>query len=144
MGSLTDDDEIIDDSLLRAYFKIWYDYYRDENLQVEVAYLDKQDDPQKLSLFDFWRAWRRNSNILEVLDNDFDAYNADKLFADIMNNFEPFYRAFKKDYFTAALPTPQKGEEVKLLRVILLIKISNFYLKILITIIIIPNFKIGS
>ena len=114
LNAYTTETEIVDDSPYRAYFKIWYDYYRDENLQVEFAYTDKNAQTQKLSYFDFWRSWRRNSNIVDVLDEDYNADNASEALATGLNGFMPFYRAFKKDYFTAALPTPQKGEEVKL------------------------------
>lgn len=97
----TTSEEIISDELLRDYFKIWYDYYRDENLQVDVAEADE------LTYYDFWRNWKRNSK----------AYNNSSQrtdFRDAMNQFLPFYRSYRKDYFTAALPTPQKGEPVSL------------------------------
>lgn len=96
------DSTIISDILLRDYFKIWFDYYRDENLQAE--YVD--DDTHKQLYFDAWRRWRKVSDPLdEFSDMDFNTINY---------NFKPRYRAYKKDYFTACLPQPQKGEPVSL------------------------------
>lgn len=96
-------DDIISDLPLRAYFKIWYDFYRDENLQFE--YIDYNGDKQ--TYYDFWRYWRSQSN---YINGDTDIVE----FRNALNNFLPFYRSFKKDYFTAALPSPQKGEPVSL------------------------------
>lgn len=96
------EDDIISDLPIRAYFKIWYDYYRDENLQFEF------NDGESLhhTYYDFWRTWRMNSNPVEALSSD--------VMRGALNNFSPFYRSFKKDYFTAALPSPQKGEPVSI------------------------------
>lgn len=96
------DSTIISDFPLRAYFKIWFDYYRDENLQAE--YVD--DSFNKQLYFEAWRSWRKVSDPLtEFSDMDFNTIN---------NNFKPRYRAYRKDYFTACLPQPQKGEPVSL------------------------------
>lgn len=99
-----DDQTIISDIPLRGYFKIWYDYYRDENLQYTAA------DNDQLDLFKFWRKWRSAPDFLENYDPTEIKGTIDQVFG----LFEPFYRAYKKDYFTAALPTPQKGEAVTL------------------------------
>ena len=96
------DSTIISDFPLRAYFKIWFDYYRDENLQAE--YIDDQGDKQLL--FEAWRSWRRVSDPLtEFSTSDF---------MTIVNYMKPRYRAYRKDYFTACLQQPQKGEPVSL------------------------------
>lgn len=92
---------VISDIPLRDYFKIWYDYYRDENLQ----YAFHDANHQSVEYFDFWREWRSKSNFYQ------DAADGTQL-AFALNGFAPFYRAFRKDYFTAALPSPQKGEPV--------------------------------
>lgn len=94
--------QIISDIPLRAYFKVWYDYYRDENLQFEF----QRSSGEKVTYYEFWRSWRGNSNPLDYYGNDFfRAFNA---------QMHPFYRSYKKDYFTGALQSPQKGEPVSL------------------------------
>lgn len=92
---------VISDLLLRDYFKIWFDYYRDENLQAEITHVDTK----KYLMYDDWKAWRAASNGLSVADDSED-------WVKLNNYFLPRYRAFKKDYFTACLPSPQKGEPV--------------------------------
>lgn len=62
-----------------AYWKIWYEYYRDQNLQVSQP--------------DFMLADGDNTP----------AFNDRALLQ------ECYYRAWEKDYFTSALPWPQKG-----------------------------------
>lgn len=98
------DDSNIEDYVLRSYFKIWYDYYRDENLQ--YSFLDMTSDPaEEVDYYQFWKAWRADGQYIDNNTNRFwYAFNA----------FNPFYRSYRKDYFTACLPTPQKGEPVKI------------------------------
>jgi len=67
-----------------AYYKVWYEFYRDQNLQTSL--------PE-----------------LEVTDGD----NTDLLEALLLHAY-PFKRAWEKDYFTSALPFPQKGNAVTL------------------------------
>lgn len=96
-------DLVISDLPLRAYFKIWYDYYRDENLQYER----RLTNSQMLTYYDFWRQWRAES---EYMTSPLRV----SAFSIMLNGLQPFYRAFKKDYFTAALASPQKGEPVSI------------------------------
>lgn len=74
----------------RAYQKIWSDYYRDENLQEDIF------DPDINPLSDF-------SGDQEVTSS---TRTAAYTWLGIRN------RAWKKDYFTSALPWAQKGDDV--------------------------------
>lgn len=82
---------------LRAYFKIWYDWYRDENLQYK-----NWDSEDFADYYEAWETWFDNST------TNFDA----ALYC--LPNMNVRHRSYKKDYFTAALPSPQKGEPVVL------------------------------
>ena len=82
---------------LRAYFKIWYDWYRDENLQYK-----NWDNDDFADYYEAWETWFDNSL------SYFDAINY------CLPNLNVRHRSYKKDYFTAALPSPQKGEPVVL------------------------------
>lgn len=99
------DNTIISDMVLRAYFKIWFDYYRDENLQVEFS----DSENNQVRYFKAWQQWRAVSDPFEEIATG-DAED----FMLLNNNFLPRYRAYRKDYFTACLPSPQKGEPVEL------------------------------
>ena len=103
-----DTDDVISDIPLRGYFKIWYDYYRDENLQYEL----NRRGTGAIDLFAMWRAWRASSTYL--MDNPTDPSSGGSVIANVWSDFSPFHRAYRKNYFTAALPTPQKGEPVTL------------------------------
>lgn len=82
---------IVDELPLRAYSLIWNEYYRDENLQDEV---DIHFD-------------RSGVTDLSKLNNaDAQLYNYD------LWNLKR--RAWKKDYFTSALPFAQAGPDVEL------------------------------
>lgn len=102
------ENDIISDIPLRDYFKIWYDYYRDENLQYQM----NRRGTGLIDLFNMWRAWRAAGDYLttEPVDPDSGGF----VIPNVFDNFQPFYRAYRKNYFTAALPTPQKGEPVTL------------------------------
>lgn len=69
-----------------AYAKIWNDYYRDQNVQDEIE-LSSYIEGDCSSLFD---QFLRTSN-------------DSKFF---------LHRSWRKDYFTASLPTPQRGPDV--------------------------------
>lgn len=74
----------------RAYQKIWSDYYRDENLQDDIF------DPDFNPLGDF-------SGDLDVTSSNATA---------VRTWLTIRQRAWKKDYFTSALPWAQKGDDV--------------------------------
>lgn len=99
---------IISDILMRDYFKIWFDYYRDENLQTKFVDSEHED----VRYFDAWRQWRAVSDASDAIGST----NAKDLesYLRLNNFFKPRYRSFRKDYFTACLPSPQKGEPVSL------------------------------
>lgn len=105
LSDLEDDwsDFWISDLTLRSYFKIWYDYYRDENLQAEFTV-----GGSTYTYYDFWRGWK------SVSDLDDSSYSYDNEGYVALNGLMPFYRSNKKDYFMGALPSPQKGEAVTL------------------------------
>ncbi len=98
--------ERISDLPLRAFWLIWKDYYRDENLQNEVPGVsvgDLGDIKKQL------RLWRDNAEYLEILLGD----NGDTFDYKLQQFWlECPYRSWRKDYFTAALLSPQKGDEV--------------------------------
>ncbi|QRV61820.1 major capsid protein [Microvirus sp.] len=79
----------------RAYYKIWYDYFRDQNIN-----------------------YRTNSTIFEPQDimkpQTYSGKLTIKELASIfgLNHGKPYLRAWKKDYFTSALPDSQRGPEV--------------------------------
>lgn len=65
-----------------AYYKIWNDYYRDENLEDEI------------DIFSLFKNFRSTKDCVVV---------------NSINDGKPFVRSWKKDYFTSALPFQQKG-----------------------------------
>ena len=69
-----------------AYYKIWYEFYRDQNLQTSLP---------------------------DMADVITDGDNSSQLEALLLHTY-PFKRAWEKDYFTSALPYPQKGNAVTL------------------------------
>jgi len=71
---------------LRAYHKIWNDYYRDQNFQPE---------------FDF------DTLVFDMSDYQDRTYESELL-------FKKHKRCFEKDYFTSALLTQQRGSAVNL------------------------------
>lgn len=82
----------LDQLPFRVYQRIWFDYYRDENLS-------------NLNDFQF-SSYSGNVNVSDTptsYDGDFET--------ELMTLKR---RAWKKDYFTSALPFPQKGDSVYL------------------------------
>ena len=73
----------------RAYYKIWYDYYRDQNLQTGAT----ADDPNETIA--------PYGGIVNV-DDDGSYVNINMLRK----------RAWEKDYFTSCLPSAQRGDAV--------------------------------
>lgn len=90
---------------LLDYIHVWYQFYRDENLEIDGPVSPSSQYTGKI---DYWQ-------IFDSLKNNA-FFNQDYDFADMAAsgffNGMPKYRAFKKDYFTAALPSPQKGAPV--------------------------------
>lgn len=93
-------DEWISDFPIRAYFRIWYDWYRDENLQYKNFGINDDLYPD---YYTAWDEWYENPS-----------GNIDRIFYCLGDKGSRLikYRSYKKDYFTAALPSPQKGEPV--------------------------------
>lgn len=76
----------VDQLPFRAYRKIYNDWYRDENLQE-----DRDED------------WFSESGDISVNDSNFQ---------DVTHRMRLENRAWRKDYFTSALPFAQKGDDV--------------------------------
>lgn len=76
----------------RAYWKIYNDWFRDENLQNAVSIQTGQP--------------------LSATSTDDDAYGGDA--TQDATTVQCFYRGKRHDYFTSALPWPQKGPGVEL------------------------------
>lgn len=76
----------VDQLPFRAYRKIYNDWYRDENLQE-----DKDED------------WFSESGDISVNNSNFQ---------DVTHRMRLENRAWRKDYFTSALPFAQKGDDV--------------------------------
>ena len=70
---------------LRAYALIWNEWYRDQNLQEEIEIYKSEDD----SDLDFLQGY-----------------------SDFCDDYGFLLRGWRKDYFTSALPSPQRGVEV--------------------------------
>lgn len=94
-----------------SYLKIWCEYFRDENLCED--YFDtiiKHNNYGTLSLFSS-TGLVYVQDILPIFDeSDLDAFA--KYCEQVCALFGVLPRAWKKDYFTAALPFTQKGPEV--------------------------------
>lgn len=81
----------------RAYYKIWYDYFRDQNIHyVTKAPALGQRDVMKPQTYSG-----------HLVDEELGC-----IFG--LNQGQPYHRAWKKDYFTSALPDSQRGPEVSI------------------------------
>lgn len=89
-GSAIKDSYDVDELPFRAYAKIYDDYYRDENLEDEI-------------LTDFIKD-RSGLTFVNTV--------SDYISTDAWNLMSIQLRNWKKDYFTSALPWPQKGDDV--------------------------------
>lgn len=76
----------LDELPFRAYYKIWSDWYRDENLIEDV--------------------------LPDYIDNSGDRFITNANLTDVENLMQLRRRCWKKDYFTSALPFAQKGDDV--------------------------------
>lgn len=76
----------LDELPFRAYYKIWSDWYRDENLIEDV--------------------------LPDYIDNSGDRLITNGNLTDVENLMQLRRRCWKKDYFTSALPFSQKGDDV--------------------------------
>lgn len=76
----------LDELPFRAYYKIWSDWYRDENLIDDV--------------------------LPDYIDNSGDRLITNGNITDVENLMQLRRRCWKKDYFTSALPFAQKGDDV--------------------------------
>lgn len=76
----------LDELPFRAYYKIWSDWYRDENLMDDV--------------------------LPDYIGNSGDRLITNSNLTDVENLMQLRRRCWKKDYFTSALPFAQKGDDV--------------------------------
>lgn len=92
-----------------AYAKLFDEYFRDQTLSESIFVSDEDFanfNPSWYYLFDSGLSLYGSSvNVFE--GGEFN-------FGDILPLFVAFRRAWRKDYFTSALPTPQRGPEVTL------------------------------
>lgn len=96
-----------------AYGALYDEYFRDQTLSDAVF----ADDISEFPVLNVNRTYHYVDGNLEFdlkssAVNVFDGGEFD--FVDIQSLFVLFRRAWQKDYFTSALPTPQRGPEVKL------------------------------
>lgn len=78
----------------RAYYKIWYDYFRDQNINYTATIKSGTYEVIKPQMYS-------GELIVDELRTIFG-----------LNNGAPYRRAWRKDYFTSALPDAQRGPEV--------------------------------
>lgn len=98
----------------RAYNKIWYDWFRDENV-----FADPNKTPLTWDYFDGskWKIGQSETDNLILFDEDTEYYNNDRSkFGDWDNllNVGLLKKCWTKDYFTSSLLSPQRGQDVVL------------------------------
>lgn len=98
----------------RAYNKIWYDWFRDENV-----FADPNKTPLTWDYFDGskWKIGQSETDNLILFDEDTEYYNNDRSkFGDWDNllNVALLKKCWTKDYFTSSLLSPQRGQDVVL------------------------------
>ena len=84
----------IDLKPLNAYILIWNEYIRDENLQPKFPIFDESK---------VYTVQEMDDMITDATDGIYDLSSL---------LYKPFHRAWPKDYFTTALPDPQRGNAV--------------------------------
>lgn len=96
----------------RAYNKIWYDWFRDENV-----FADPNKTPLTWDYFDgsSWKIGQSETDNLILFDEDTEYYNNDRAkYGDWDNllNVGLLKKCWTKDYFTSSLLSPQRGQDV--------------------------------
>ncbi|UPW41070.1 major capsid protein [Sigmofec virus UA08Rod_5625] len=89
---------VVDDTLRRSYYLVWNDYYRDENLISAIYNINGDGEDVEYEVFEELP----HAACYPVMDTQ---NNEITIF--VMNWLMP--RAWRKDYFTSALPFAQRG-----------------------------------
>lgn len=90
-----------------AYAKLYDEYFRDQSLSESIFIADED-------YANFNPNWSYNVGF-QVHGSSVNVFEGGEFnFKDIIPLFIAFRRAWRKDYFTSALPTPQRGPEVSL------------------------------
>lgn len=107
----------------RAYNKIYYDWFRDENLQPDsyndqnwLMHIKAPIDPNTGEPVVFVSEYYQTKLRTYLYDSDRDYYNSASADAswDKQLNVGLLRKSFTKDYLTSALPSPQRGADVML------------------------------
>lgn len=93
-----------------AYQRIYDEYFRDQTLS-ESVFVSEEDYP----IFNINREIKIEGTDLVLHSSGINVFDGGEFeFADIITLFALFRRAWQKDYYTSAQPTPQRGPEVTL------------------------------
>lgn len=120
---LANDDTYTVDALpFRAYTLICNEYYRDQNLEVEFPTLKEVDGIVDILGANAAQPYDFRFSSWNSADFDRESYLKQAIRGTSPNNLMNlaaaqlcmFQRAWEKDYFTSALPWPQRGEDVEL------------------------------
>jgi len=100
INGVKDQDTVSDIDLMpfKAYQCIWNEFYRDENLEKPIA---------------IGRDYDGSLDCNGVISDDFEGYD-EKIENQVYELLNLRKRSWTKDYFTSALPFPQRGDEVEL------------------------------